>query len=112
MYYPQQMNQYCGNPYMQVQAGLKGRPVTSIEEVKAANVDFDGSLFIFPDVANGKIYTKKISLDGTAELNVYELGKIPSISDNNFITRDEFEAFKSSLTPVKEPKKANPPINF
>lgn len=107
MYYPQQLNQYCGNPYIQTQTGLKGRPVTSFEEVKAANIDFDGSLFIFPDVGNGKIYTKKILLDGTAELNVYELGKIPSLS-NNFITRDEFEAFKNSLNSPKE----NPIVNF
>jgi hypothetical protein len=38
--------------------GLKGRPVASIEEAKASPIDFDGSIFFFPDVANKKIYTK------------------------------------------------------
>ena len=37
---------------------LKGRPVSSIDEVKAASVDFDGSIFYFPDLANNRIYSK------------------------------------------------------
>jgi hypothetical protein len=37
---------------------LKGRPVTSIDEARAASIDFDGSVFYFPDVANKCIYTK------------------------------------------------------
>lgn len=76
-YYPQQ---YAGGNYMQPQpqqynsvSGLKGRPVSSIEEVRAAQIDFDGSLFIFPDIANHRIYTKKVCMDGSAELNAYEL---------------------------------------
>ena len=78
MNYPYSANPYVrqsdyGQPQMQSvmpQAGLKGRPVSSIEEVKAAQIDFDGSLFIFPDIANKKIYTKQINLNGVAELNV------------------------------------------
>ena len=38
---------------------LKGRPVASLDEVRAIPVDFDGSVFYFPDLANGKIYTKQ-----------------------------------------------------
>ena len=49
---------------------LKGRLVSSIDEARAAQIDFDGSLFIFPDIANKKIYTKQINLNGVAELNV------------------------------------------
>ena len=58
---------------MQQLLGLKGRPVTSLEEVRAATIDFDGSIFFFPDLANKKIYTKQINMDGTMTLNVYEL---------------------------------------
>ena len=71
-YYPQQQQQNAAvaaymQPQMQPQVpqGLKGRPVSSIEEVRAAQIDFDGSLFVFPDIANKKIYTnqqKKLSL--------------------------------------------------
>lgn len=55
----------------QTQQMLKGRPVTSLDEAKASMIDLDGSVFIFPDYANGKIYTKQINLDGTASLNIY-----------------------------------------
>lgn len=83
---------------------LKGRPVSSLEEVKATAIDFDGSVFFFPDLANKRIYTKQINLDGTASLNMYELRPIPvqnEIKNNEYITRQEFEAamnqFKSML---------------
>ena len=95
------MYQYYGQPQLQNQAifntinNLKGRPVASLEEVKAATVDFDGSIFYFPDLANKKIYTKQINPDGTSSLNMYELKPIPVVkpsnNDNNYITREEFE---------------------
>lgn len=101
-YYQPQMNQYANVPQPQPQPGLKGRPVSSLEEARVANIDFDGSLFIFPDIANRKIYTKQISMDGTASLNVYELSKIPTveqINTENFITRDEFQ---NAMTQIKD----------
>jgi hypothetical protein len=67
--------------------------VSSIEEVRACPVDFDGSVFYFADVANKRIYTKQINMDGTATINLYEL-KIPTQADqmaNSYVTRQEFE---------------------
>lgn len=52
---------------------LKGRPVASIDEARASMIDFDGSVFYFPDLANNRIYTKQINLDGTSTLRVYEM---------------------------------------
>ena len=83
----------------QSQNGLKGRLVSSLEEARATSIDFDGSIFYFPDLANKRIYTKQINMDGTATLNVYELKETPIMNENsqmqqsmnNFITRDEFE---------------------
>lgn len=83
----------------QPQNGLKGRLVSSLEEARATSIDFDGSIFYFPDLANKRIYTKQINMDGTATLNVYELKETPIMNENsqmqqsmnNFITRDEFE---------------------
>lgn len=66
--YQIQNNQQMGT--MQV---LKGRPVSSYDEAKASMIDLDGSLFVFPDIANKRIYTKQIMLDGSAELKVYAL---------------------------------------
>jgi hypothetical protein len=48
-------------------------PVTSIEEVKTSQVNFDGSISVFTDITHGKIYTKQLDLNGLACINVYEL---------------------------------------
>ena len=79
------------------------RPVSSIEEVRATSIDFDGSVFYFPDLANRKIYTKQINLDGTAQLNMYELKEIPPVMEqpivdtSKFVTRGEFEDLVNRL---------------
>lgn len=57
------------------QAPLKGRVVTSYDEAKAAMIDLDGSIHVFPDTSNKVIYTKQINLDGTASLNTYVLSE-------------------------------------
>jgi len=75
-------------------AGLKGRPVSSLDEARATSIDFDGSVFYFPDLANKRIYTKQINVDGTATLLMYELKELPSgvpEDSSNYITRQEFE---------------------
>jgi len=79
--------------------GLKGRPVSGLEEVRAAAVDFDGTVSFFPDLANGKIYTKQCNIDGTAALNMYELSEIPSADSASaqFVTREEFNSAMSAL---------------
>ena len=89
-YRPPQQVQYNWNqqPIPQV------RPVSSIEEVKASQIDFDGSIFYFPDVANKKIYTKSINMDGTVNISMYELSQIKanqSMDSSCYITREEFE---------------------
>lgn len=81
--------------------GLKGRPVSSLDEVRATSIDFDGSIFFFPDLANKRIYTKQINMDGTAVLNMYELKEIPAPQPNapigDFITRQEFEEAMATI---------------
>lgn len=96
--------------------GLKGRPVSSLEEARAATIDFDGSVFFFPDLANKKIYTKQINLDGTASLNMYEYKEVPTeaFNSSNFITRQEFDKtldeIKSTLNAMIQPvQKEEPP---
>ena len=100
-------------PIYQQSMGIKGRPVASIEEARASIIDFDGSIFYFPDLANKRIYTKQINMDGSAILNVYELKTLP-MEHENFITREEFEAFVNSLqlpaAPVETPQVTAPPV--
>ena len=111
-YYPPRQQQQPSPQMQQMQMQqqippfLKGRPVSSLEEVKAIPIDFDGSIFYFPDIANRKIYTKQINLDGTATINMYEYKVIPIAQEpiqkdtnNTYITRDEFE---QSMEKIKE----------
>lgn len=115
-YTPQQRMQYVEQP----QIGIKGRPVSSIEEVKATSIDFDGSVFFFPDLANKKIYTKQINLDGTSTLNVYELKNTPVetvINPSQYITREEFETalaqLKEKIAPPQETtQQSKPKLDF
>ena len=75
---------------LQPQMFLKGRPVVSIEEARAAQIDLDGSLHIFTDIGNKKIYTKQINLDGTATLNIYNLQEQTPTEQVEFVTKAEF----------------------
>lgn len=94
---------------------LKGRPVSSIDEARASTIDFDGSVFYFPDLANKRIYTKQINVDGTATLLMYELKELP-VDQPPFVTREEFEntinqikgLLTQPVTSVEEPKPAPP----
>lgn len=110
-YYPQ--NQYMRQPQQpipQQQTFLRGRMVSSIEEARASAIDFDGSVFYFPDLANKRIYTKQINIDGTATLNMYVLQPIPVAQEQqsaqDYITREEFQKFVESLKPKEEKAKS------
>lgn len=123
-YYPQQpqSQSQVANAYQrtQLQSGLKGRPVSSLEEARASMVDFDGSVFYFPDLANKRIYTKQINMDGTSTLSMYELkdipAEVPSEPAGNFVTREEFETviaqLKEALVPAKETVETPKPQTF
>ena len=116
-YYPQQIpsqqvsqqqSQYQYQNYLRQappQVALKGRLVSSLEEARATSIDFDGSVFYFPDLANKRIYTKQINMDGTASLYVYELRETPIENEassfvpsvEKFVTREEFERVLAEL---------------
>lgn len=91
MQQPQQAPQY-----------INGRPVSSFDEAKAIAIDWDGSIFVFTDVANKKIYTKQIMLDGTAELKTYVLAEPepapaptttqPQTNGDAYVLRSDFES--------------------
>lgn len=108
--YPQQQQQSAplykpqisySQPAWNSQPVPQVRPVTSVEEVRACPIEFDGSIFYFPDIANKKIYTKFINMDGTVTINMYELKELATadqtIDSSSFVTRSEFEAAISSI---------------
>ena len=112
--YPQYSQGYQQFPqsYPQQPQLLKGSPVTSIDEARASKIDLDGSLFIFPDVTNKKIYTKQINLDGTASLITY-VQETPSNEQegatNSFLQKsdissleEQIKALNSNMEELKE----------
>lgn len=101
-YYNPQMPRYTSQiPTQPAIPMLRGRPVSSLEEVRAAAVDFDGIVTYFPDLPKGRIYTKQCNMDGTASINLYELKPIPveTVPSENFVTRDEFN---QAIAAIKE----------
>ena len=111
---PQQQLQYQPQSYLRQappQVSLKGRLVSSLEEARATSIDFDGSIFYFPDLANKRIYTKQINIDGTATLCVYELIENPIQKEDSvlvpsiekFVTREEFERVLKQLELLQKP---------
>ena len=118
-FYPQQtqvtpQQPMYQSPYLRQappQTGLKGRLVASLEEARATSIDFDGSVFYFPDLANKRIYTKQINMDGTATLCVYELREMPIQREESvfvpsvekFVTREEFERVLQELALLQKP---------
>lgn len=97
-------------PPRQPSYSLKGRPVSSLEEARALSIDFDGSVFYFPDLANKKIYTKQINMDGTATLNMYELKPMPVEPTADYITRAEFESALLKIQELVAQPRPNAPI--
>ena len=111
-----QYPQFASNPNMLYnqqpsnQQMLKGRPVSNEEEANAAMIDFDGSLFVFPDKAHGKIYTKQLGLDGNIIFLKYTLDNAaapskevtPVASSEDYVTKSELsksiEDMKSYVT--------------
>lgn len=102
-------------------AGLKGRPVSSFEEARVAQIDLDGSVAIFPDLGNKRIYTKRINIDGTASLQTYTLDEQPIIEtvSSDYVSKEEFIELKqmldelvSKLNPPPAKPKSTQPLNF
>ena len=124
-YYPQQQTQQnlqTVNPQylayqrqVPSQISLKGRPVSSLEEARATSIDFDGSIFYFPDLASKRIYTKQINPDGTATLCMYELKELPIKKEglelpsvDLFVTKEEFQRVLEELRESLIAKQAAP----
>lgn len=116
-------NQMYNNPMTQMQQTaqtqyIKGRPVSSFDEAKAVAIDWDGSIFVFTDVANKRIYTKQIMLDGTAELKTYVLeeaapaasvatdAQTTTSTNGDYVLRSDFESqIKALKDTIEELKK-------
>lgn len=71
------------NPMSYQQSCLKGRIVSSPEEVRSVLIDMDGSTAFFPCPSNNLIYTKTIDLNGNAVIRAYKMIDQPVMANND-----------------------------
>lgn len=95
--------------------GLKGRVVTSIDEVRGYMIDLDGSVYVFPDPGNNKIYTKQFNpMTGSSEIKIYsdenarnqnggnqnqvaQYGALDALEDSDFVSMDDFKQLSNKV---------------
>ena len=85
---PQPAMQYCG---------IKGRMVTSIDEARAAQIDFDGSASYFPCPAERKIYVKSLDLNGNPVFEVYQLMSGNAQQQSTYVESSAFAALQQRV---------------
>lgn len=101
---------------------FKGRPVSSKEEARVAQIDLDGSLWIFMDISHGRIYTKQILNDASSDFKTYILQEEDD-SGNEYVTKNDLskviQYFQNLIPavpaqpPVQQaPKSDKAPLNF
>lgn len=102
-------NNYMGNGRIDTQdllshQFLKCRPVSSKDEARAYQIDLDGSLWVFTDLGNGKIYTKQVNNDGTATFKTYAFTEDENpYTSTEYVTKEEFNKVVHSLMAAIQP---------
>lgn len=98
-YMPQQPQQI----QQPMQSGVMCRPVSSIEEAKGMQVQFDGSLYAFINLNAGEIYTKQFNFNtGSTDFEVYTKAKpAPPVA---YATTSDIEEIRKELAALKKAK--------
>lgn len=103
-------NNYMGRQYdsqnLLLNQFLKCRPVSSKEEARAYQIDLDGSLWVFTDLGNGKIYTKQVNNDGTATFKTYAFTEDENpYTSTEYVTKDEFnKVIQALMATIQQPQ--------
>lgn len=102
-YMPQQPQQVPQPVPQPMQGGVMCRPVSSIEEAKSIQVQFDGSLYAFINLAAGEIYTKQFNFTtGSMDFEVYTKAKpAPPVA---YATREDIDELRKELAAMKRAK--------
>lgn len=98
-----------GNTYMPqqiqqpMQSGIMCRPVSSIEEAKGMQVQFDGSLYAFINLNAGEIYTKQFNFN-TGSMDFETYSKAAPVAPVAYATREDIEDLRKELAAMKKVK--------
>jgi len=102
--YDNYMGRVSGSQNLLANQFLKCRPVSSKDEARAYQIDLDGSLWVFTDVGNGKIYTKQVNNDGTATFKTYVFTEDENpYNSNEYVTKEEFNKVIQTLMAAMQP---------
>lgn len=102
--YDNYMGRMAGSQNLLSNQFLKCRPVSSKDEARAYQIDLDGSLWVFTDVGNGKIYTKKVNNDGTATFKTYAFTEDENpYNSTEYVTKEEFNRVVQTLMAAIQP---------
>lgn len=104
-----EMQPYQGAPVMQQPGGISARYVTGREEAVAAQILPDGNVWVFADIAHGRMYTKRVDpQNGFAEFREYQAVAQPTsdvdepaVPVQQYVTVDEFNALKREIEQLK-----------
>lgn len=102
-YMPQQPQQVPQPVPQPMQGGVMCRPVSSIEEAKSIQVQFDGSLYAFINLAAGEIYTKQFNFTtGSMDFEIYsKAAPAPPVA---YATREDIDELRKELAAMKRAK--------
>lgn len=102
---PGVVDQQYAQPMMVQQPGMiSARYVTGREEAVAAQIMPDGNIWIFADVAHGKIYTKQVNpQNGLADFREYStsMPQNPAMEVPQYATMADLTAIKEEIEALK-----------
>ncbi len=92
MYYPQNNYTYP-QAYGQPQIALQGYPVPDERTAREAQVNTNGTISVFPDIQNGKIYTKQLDMNSFNPIfKTYQLvEEQPQPLPGNYVSLEDFQ---------------------
>ena len=94
-----QQQQFVPQPPMPLM--MKGRTVASLDEVKAAQIDLDGSLTYFPCPADNCIYAKAIDMNGMPVIQTYKLSFEKEAIPKRYADAEVVEALQQKVSSLE-----------
>lgn len=80
---------------------MKGRIVASLDEVKAAQIDLDGSFTYFHCPAENCIYAKAIDINGIPVIQTYKLSNDQVAAPKRYADAETVEALQQKVTSLE-----------
>ena len=106
-FYPQQSSQNLSQQgyqqnMMSQQVLLQGYPVPDEITARNAEVSTNGTISIFPDIQNGKIYTKQLDMNTFAPIfRVYQLVEQQQ-SATNYVSTEDFQKLQNYVADLEK----------